>query len=671
MKKRFSGLGILFVLQWVWASMGWAQDPCGWPGKPADAKRFEKILSGEQPIAEKISAFGEVLENPSESGKYAYELGLLLYRRENKKQDPSFGEALNLFKQAESLCPSINPLLYYYLGVTHYAEGNLNESLKAFESYLSYAKNPSDPNHEARQSDVKRSLEQLRYEVKMEQRKKLVDPRFAPQKLSPPSTAQSEYLPVLSPDNAKLLFTRKVVEEQRGIAERKYVEYFSLSKQVDAANSAGLHFDMGTPLPAPFNQGGNYGGAALSLNGKEMVLTVCIPSEDGYKNCDLFYTQLKKTLVDTAQGLYDYRWQALENLGPQINGERSWESQPTWGPDSMLIFAKFGDDTKGIDLYYTYRLANGTWGAAQPIAELNTDGQDKAPFLHSDGISLYFSTSGRKGEGGFDVFKSVRTADGWGPPTNAGIQINTNADEHGLLVSADGKYAIYSSNTPEDTENYDIYYMELPEEVRPEEIILITGRIDGAGSQTKVMVKDTLGKVMQEVGVSADDGAYAAVIRKAAAKSPLLLSVEQEGAAFEAAIVHTDRSRGGVVRTDDMSIAPVDKNKAYTLRDILFKTNSAELEASSLIILSDFSRYLLKNPQMKVEIRGHTDNQGDAVANQRLSVDRALAVKSFLIGRGIPASRMSHAGFGDTMPVATNANEAGRAKNRRTEFVVM
>jgi outer membrane protein OmpA-like peptidoglycan-associated protein len=70
------------------------------------------------------------------------------------------------------------------------------------------------------------------------------------------------------------------------------------------------------------------------------------------------------------------------------------------------------------------------------------------------------------------------------------------------------------------------------------------------------------------------------------------------------------------------------------------------------------------------EIGGHTDNQGNSIANQRLSEARAKAVYNFLVKKGISASRLSFVGYGDTNPVADNGSAAGRSKNRRVQFSI-
>ena len=110
------------------------------------------------------------------------------------------------------------------------------------------------------------------------------------------------------------------------------------------------------------------------------------------------------------------------------------------------------------------------------------------------------------------------------------------------------------------------------------------------------------------------------------------------------------------------------KAKAISLSGILFHTDSDELRSQSIAVLNATADTLNANPGVKVEIAGHTDSQGEAAYNQGLSQRRANAVRSYLTSRGVDASRLSAAGYGETQPVADNSTSEGRAQNRRVEL---
>ncbi|HYB95081.1 MAG TPA: OmpA family protein [Vicinamibacterales bacterium] len=102
---------------------------------------------------------------------------------------------------------------------------------------------------------------------------------------------------------------------------------------------------------------------------------------------------------------------------------------------------------------------------------------------------------------------------------------------------------------------------------------------------------------------------------------------------------------------------------------ITFATGQATLTAASNQVLSDLHAVLVANPDWRLRIEGHTDNVGDKAANLKLSNARAAAVAAWLTGKGIDAARLTTAGLGDTQPVADNATEDGRAKNRRVVLI--
>lgn len=103
---------------------------------------------------------------------------------------------------------------------------------------------------------------------------------------------------------------------------------------------------------------------------------------------------------------------------------------------------------------------------------------------------------------------------------------------------------------------------------------------------------------------------------------------------------------------------------------LLFDTGASQLQPGAYDRMRTLATTLKNYPQSQVIIKGHTDSTGDNARNQRLSEDRADRVRTFLISEGVQSSRISAIGFGETMPVASNSTEAGRAQNRRVEVEI-
>ena len=107
------------------------------------------------------------------------------------------------------------------------------------------------------------------------------------------------------------------------------------------------------------------------------------------------------------------------------------------------------------------------------------------------------------------------------------------------------------------------------------------------------------------------------------------------------------------------------------LKNIFFGNNETKIQPESEAELNKITSLLNENPNMKVQISGHTDNVGKKEANQLLSLNRAKSVVNYLIGKGININRLLPIGFGDTKPVASNDTEEGKKLNRRTEINVV
>ena len=109
-------------------------------------------------------------------------------------------------------------------------------------------------------------------------------------------------------------------------------------------------------------------------------------------------------------------------------------------------------------------------------------------------------------------------------------------------------------------------------------------------------------------------------------------------------------------------------NEALALESITFETGSAIITPEGAAVLDRAATFLAANPAIRVAIEGHTDSEGDEATNLTLSVERAEAVRDYLVEQGIASDRLETEGFGETQPIASNDTEEGRAQNRRIEF---
>ncbi|HEX7415106.1 MAG TPA: OmpA family protein, partial [Bacteroidia bacterium] len=120
-----------------------------------------------------------------------------------------------------------------------------------------------------------------------------------------------------------------------------------------------------------------------------------------------------------------------------------------------------------------------------------------------------------------------------------------------------------------------------------------------------------------------------------------------------------------------LTIEKAEKGKSFVIDNILYATGAADLYPQSFITLDEFAEYLKFNPKMKIEIQGHTDNVGNEADNKLLSEKRANNVKEYLETKGIAVGRITAKGYGASKPIADNNTGDGKAKNRRTEFLIL
>src|SRR5690554_3215124 len=450
-------------------------------------------------------------------------------------------------------------------------------------------------------------------------------------------------------------------------------EEFTWSRRKDM-NSL---FDGGKPLSAPFNNGyfDSYGAATLSVDNKEMIICACRDEKvrgQIYRNCDLYVTYYERT----GEGGNDYTWSELENLGEGINTIDGWEGQPTLSADgNTLYFAANRPTTQNDDIFYSERLADGTWGPAQPFTEINTPGKDKSPFFHQDSETFYFILSvseQRKGLGGTDIFYMRKQEDGkWSKPQNIGYPINSEEDEMGLFVSIDGTEAYYSSR---QKGVWNIYSFELYEEARPKKVVMVKGELNNKSNtlieDVEIEIAYSNSDKVDKVRVNGNDGKYAAVV-KAEAEEDVMINVKKEGHAFDSKIITKEElAQGKTIRSQNMELREIKVGEPYTINDILYNTASDELSERAKFILKQFGRFLKENESISVMIQGHTDNEGNAQSNLELSERRAQGVRQFLIEYGVPKSRLEAKGYGQTQPKVPNTSAENKRKNRRTDFVI-
>lgn len=621
----------------------------------------------------------EYLEKGRNKKKYEFK-ERMEYVKKALEEEPDFAEAqyemaalqITLavgngtgFKPAEKyllraieLCPDINPYAYYYLGQIAWGGEDYAMTVSYFEKFTKNpenAKKPEDFDKAAALLRQAKFYEQI-YKNKVE---------FDPKPIKNIDTFEDEFLPMLSPDNEFLYYTKRYMKQGKDVLFPQQVE------ELTEAQRSNGEFVKPHAMDMPFNTPGeNYGGITFSLDNKHLFITVCKANKKGYVNCDIYTSDLNR----------EEEWGPLKNLGPNVNTEDGWEAQPSLSSDGKtLIFAGARADGKGMDLYKTEREnTNAEWQPAVNMGpQINTDKNEKSPFIHSDSQTLYFTSDGWPGVGGYDIFFAKMNDDGkWTTPKNIGIPINTEKDEVGFFVSTDGLLGYISSKDlkGKGAGGWDIFSFPLYKEARPEKILFIKGELrDETGalmSNTKIEIETMSSKKKTMLDVDSVTGKYTTVVTLKGDEDAILTVKRPDYGFYSTYIKAGDTTIGKPIKIN-MDVKPIEKGATFNIKDINYKSNSADLTEESKRVLQKFAEYLNETKDLSIEIRGHTDNVGNPKSNLALSTDRAFTVMDFLLQHGIPKSRVSFKGFGDTKPIADNSTETGRAKNRRTEFVIL
>lgn len=459
------------------------------------------------------------------------------------------------------------------------------------------------------------------------------------------NTSDLEYFPSLTIDGSKMIFTRRVASD----------EDFYESDFVDGK------WSKAKPLGGKVNTNFNEGAQNISQDGQLLVFTGCNYPE-GQGSCDLYFS------IKTNNG-----WSEPQNLGPVVNTD-FWESSPSLSPDKRdLYFASSrAGGYGGRDIWVTHRMPNGKWSRPENLGEaVNTSGDESCPFIHADNETLYFNSNGHAGYGTTDLFFSKKINNSsWAPAENLGYPINNIDDQGSLIVAADGKTAYYASDGNNSRGGLDIYSFQLREDIRPLKTLWVKGKVfdkkTNEGLPSSVELTDLKTNHLISKIQTDEDGNYLVTLPVG---KDYAFNVNRRGYLFYSDNFSLTKNTDSVFIVN-IALQPIEKGASIILKNIFFETGKFDLQNESKSELDKLVALLNDNPNLKIQIDGHTDNVGQQKDNLALSNNRAKSVVGYLLSKGINQQRLSYKGFGATKPVADNNTEAGRAQNRRTELSV-
>lgn len=490
---------------------------------------------------------------------------------------------------------------------------------------------------------------------------------FEPKNMGPNiNSANSEYHPSLIGDGSFLIYT--VLEpgssENCQTLNGKMEDFYQSTYGKDSIWT--MRKNSGRPLNTDCNEG----AANISPDGRYLFFAATTQINIHEGSMDIYYSEKIGT-----------QWSTPQPLPNNVNSG-SFDSQPTFSSDGKTLYftSNRGGGMGGNDIWKTTLKEDGSWTNPFNLGkEINTNGNEISPFIHPDNQTFYFCTDGRYGVGGYDFYFSRIDVDGhFSQPKNIGYPINTPYDERSLVISADGTRGYFASKNIEGgMGEFDLYSFELYPEAQPVYTTYLKGHI--YDNKTKVPLQANFELIDVETGqviiTSFSDEKTGDFLVSIPENRRYALNVSRDDYLFYSDAFDMKLKEGLKGSRQpyllEIGLKQIDlTGGSIVLKNVFFDTDKSILKNESFVELQKLVDLLKKNKTMKIEISGHTDNQGAKAHNQTLSQDRAKAVYNYLVSNGIEALRLTYKGYGDTQPIADNGTEEGRALNRRTEFKV-
>lgn len=600
--------------------------------------------------------------------------------------------ALEYISRVYKLDPGADKDIEYQLGLALIYHERFIEAREIFEKYAKKsASRKSDVDLRIRQCQFADSLFNHPLPVEIIQLETL-------------NSKFNDYTPLLFENGNRLIFTSNRAGSTGGlkIYEGAYYEDIYTAEKIDG--EWGNIAKLGPAVNLKYHDA----AGSISPDGKELYLYY------EYSGGNI-YRSVRKN--DT--------WGEPEPLGNEINSV-FWETSASISSDGNTLY--FSSERPGgfggLDIYRSERGKDGEWLPAVNLGDkINTPQNEDSPYITPDGSRLYFGSSGHPGIGGEDIFYVELLENGKiSKPVNLGYPINSVFNDNYFMPTPDLSEGFYASMRPGGKGSADIYQVKMSASSEPVQPLLASTnsspdqKLDGENEkekETATMTEESTVYYDQKLIENQKAHSVVSVLKgkviDSSTGSPLKAEMKLIDNStntvlarvitdpitgdFELIIPHggnygvSTRKEGYLFNSLNFELPEfqeyqeidthiimrkAEAGSKVILKNIFFDIGKSDLRIESLGELDGLLELLNDNPALVVQINGHTDNIGNALANKILSKKRAESVITYLIEQGIAQHRLTAKGFGEERPIVSNDDEKdGREINRRTEIEII
>ena len=597
------------------------------------------------------------------------------------------------------LNPALSRAAYFECGESLFKLNRFDEALENFRIY-DEMKNKRYANSQKEERAERYFDSQLPVSI---QNCKLLQAEFDSPVCEVPSnlghevnSIDEEYFPSTTINGEFLLFTRRK-QVYPDIPE-------NYDENINISHKTGSGWSVSVPLKGVINTGQNEGLAKFTFGTNQYYFASC-QRNDPTRGCDIFFSELDKKAS-----------MFLEEPEGRLNSD-AWDSQPCSTCDEKTIY--FASNREGglggTDIWMS-TLVKGQWSIPSNLGPtINSPGDEEGPFIAADGKTLYFSSNGRPGYGEMDVFVSRLSGSVWGEPKHLGYPVNSQFNETGIFVTADGKKAYVSSDRLGGEGGLDLYEVMLPEEFRPIPMVVAYGTVmdkynsrgveavvnamhDGEKysietnkvgeysmciplapsfafhvdkqdyemyiEATMMNVKEGENTLNWDILLTGIDGLETSYEQASVQPAPKQKPTETKEKPED--LFNSNKESGGQYgdsRPYDQTIISMNDLVFY------FESGSAELTEESTVKLDRLRLIMRTDPRIVISVKGYADDIGSMSKNIELSEKRADAVYDKLMEMGVRPEQVKAVGMGEVR--AYNADDESRSQHRKVEIEII